>query len=180
MRPAGRATPRSPTSTAGACRTPSRHSASPRSTALAAPAVAHADSALSFVHAVPGAGKATLQAGSTRVGEEGFAGASAYRNVRSGATTLTLKSADGKTLTTKTLKLADGTRYAVVALLNGMKPVLELVHDLLAVDPDLRRAELGDGVDDASELGHAYALGLASGIDPSRTGFIPFSSATTA
>ena len=94
-------------------------------TALAAPAVAHADSALSFVHAVPGAGKATLQAGSTRAGEEGFAGASAYRNVRSGATTLTLKSADGKTLTTKTLKLADGTRYAVVALLNGMKPVLE-------------------------------------------------------
>jgi hypothetical protein len=98
-------------------------------TTLAAPAVAHADSALSFVHAVPGAGKATLQAGSTRVGEEGFAGVSAYRNVGSGTTKLTLKSPDGKTLATKTVKLADGTRYAVVALLDGMKPVLEAYPD---------------------------------------------------
>lgn len=98
-------------------------------TTLAVPAVAHADSALSFVHAVPGAGKATLQAGSTRVGEEGFAGASAYRNVGSGATTLILKSADGKTLATKKVDLADGSRYAVVALLDGMKPVLEAFKD---------------------------------------------------
>jgi hypothetical protein len=98
-------------------------------TTLAAPAVAHADSALSFVHAVPGAGKATLQAGSTRVGQEGFAGVSAYRNVGSGSTTLTLKSPDGKTLATKQVKLADGTRYAVVALLDGMKPALEVYPD---------------------------------------------------
>ena len=91
--------------------------------------VAHADSALSFVHAVPGGGKATLQAGSAQVGEEGFAGVSAYRTVGSGSTVLTLKSADGKTLATKKVQLADGSRYAVVALLDGMKPILEAYPD---------------------------------------------------
>src|SRR5689334_11727033 len=97
-------------------------------TTLAAPALAHADGGVRFVHAVPGAGTATLQAGGTSVGAEGFGGVSKYATLSGGSAELKLV-AGGKTLASAPLKVADGHRYTVVALLKGDKVALATFPD---------------------------------------------------
>jgi hypothetical protein len=97
-------------------------------TSLAAPAAAHAGGAVRFVHAVPGAGTATLRAGGVTVGAEGFGGVSRYAALSGGAGELTLV-AGGRTLARAPLPVTGDRRYTVVALLRDGEVALATFPD---------------------------------------------------
>jgi hypothetical protein len=85
---------------------------------------------LRFVHAVPGAGAASLSASGTSVGDPvSFGGVTSYTDVRSGSQKLELTPAGGgKALATANESLGDG-RYTVVASGAGGRVDLHVYRD---------------------------------------------------
>jgi uncharacterized protein DUF4397 len=133
---------------------------------------------LRFVHAVPGAGAATLSAGGTTVGEPvTFGGVTGYRKVRSGREKLELRPAGGgKALAAANESLGEG-RYTVVASGTGGSASLNVYRDGKAKSGKARvrainaAAELGgtevalDGKPVANNLSPGKASSYAT-VDP--------------
>jgi hypothetical protein len=105
-----------------------------------------------FVHAVPGAGPAKLNAGRTDVGGAvGFAGVTRYARVRAGRTDLRLTSPGGGESIARATESLSGERVTVVATRSGKRVTLQTFSDSRA---EGRRARFR-AINAAPELGAA-------------------------
>lgn len=103
--------------------------------AAAPAALAAAPAEVRFLHAVPGAGQATLSDGAARL-QAGFGDVSDYRAIPSGRQELTLApKGGGDALATMAQSLAPGARYTVVAVPVGAKVVLKAYEDATSSRP---------------------------------------------
>jgi hypothetical protein len=122
---------------------------------------------LRFVHAVPGAGSATLTAGGEQVGgSPGFSGVTSYSKVPDGEVKLQLRAAGGGDALASAEESLSGGRYTVVAFSRDDRVRLEAYREERPREGSARvRA-----IDAAGELGEvAVRLGdttLARGLGP--------------
>ena len=117
---------------------------------LVAPSTALGAAQVRFLHAVPGAGEATVTADGQSVGSAGFGGVSDPAAVPSGPTRFVLEAPGGVRLT-KSARLLDGGSYTVVGLARGNSAELRLYRNG-AADPGRARLRM---VHAAPELGTA-------------------------